>query len=78
MTYTNALQDIIDFVRTSASCKQFTRIDCYNMVIFSRKMYTFLMDRDHKAMDYIGGGPPSGSGMVEFRSSILQNLGNNS
>eukprot|EP00795_Rhopilema_esculentum_P006964 gene6964-12586_t len=58
--YKNQLQNIIRFVDLSQSCRQFTRIDCHNMVLFYNVYVGYLVDRKGKRIDHIGGGPANG------------------
>ena len=57
------LDDLRNFVDSSISCRQFTRIDCYGMQLTFRGVaYGYLVDRNGKQMNYFGGGPKEGSG----------------
>ena len=63
ITYTNSLDDVKHFVDSSASCRQFVRIDCKHMRLFDDGIqFGSLVDRDNKEMLYFGGGPMSGTG----------------
>ena len=51
------------FVDSSISCRQFTRIDCFHVIIYwYQEAYTFVVDRNGVNMAYIGGGPENGKG----------------
>ena len=69
LKYKNKLEDMIAFVDSSIACKQFTRFDCHHMVL--KDGYTFLSDRNGKAMLYIGGGPPAGTGAYSNHHNFI-------
>ena len=65
ITYRNALQDAIQLVNAYSSCRQFTRIDCKGMLIFTKThQFGFLVDRNGVPLNYIGGGPETGKGKL--------------
>ena len=65
ITYRSALQDAIQLVNAYSNCRQFTRIDCKGMLIFTEtQQYGFLVDRNGVPMKYIGGGPETGKGKL--------------
>ena len=64
ITYANSFEDIVAFVDSSDSCRQFTKFSCYGMIIFHTDgtQYVALLDRNDTVMEYIGGGPENKKG----------------
>ena len=64
ITYANSFKDIVALVESSVSCRQFTKISCYAMLIFTKdgNQYGALIDRNDIVMEYFGGGPVDGRG----------------
>jgi len=63
ITYARNLEQIKQFVDSSTSCRQFTRVNCKNMMLFSAStQYGSLHDRNGISMSYFGGGPRDGKG----------------
>ena len=63
ITYATNLEQIKQFVDSSTSCRQFTRVKCKNMMLFSAStQYGSLYDRNGISMSYFGGGPRDGKG----------------
>ena len=63
ITYARNLEQIKQFVDSSTSCRQFTRVKCKGMLLFkASKQYGFLHDRNGISMSYFGGGPRDGKG----------------
>ena len=68
INYAHKLQDIIEYVDSSKSCRQFTRIDCHGMVLYGpleEAFFSYIVDRNGNQMTYIGGGPPDGRGSLK-------------
>ena len=61
ISYHNNLTDIMAIVDSSFNCSQFTKIACLNMKLTPKGA---LIDRDGKEMDYFGGGPEGGKGIL--------------
>ena len=66
IAYKGSWRDILAFVDSSISCRQFTRIDCYHALIYEKQeAFSFVVDRNGASMTYIGGGPENGKGTKE-------------
>ncbi|XP_065054059.1 uncharacterized protein LOC135682899 isoform X3 [Rhopilema esculentum] len=57
----NKLEDVIEFVNASASCRQHTKLECYGMKLFNGD-WGYLNDRNGQKLTYFGGGPSNGTG----------------
>lgn len=57
----NEMADIIAFIESSASCKQFTKVECKNMCFIMHNC-AYLEGRNGKRLSYFGGGPAEGEG----------------
>ena len=65
--YKTKLQNIKNVIDTSKNCSQFFRIDCQGMVLYRYRFYGFLVDRNGQRMEYIGGGPVDGRGLLNLK-----------
>ncbi len=57
----NSFEDVSAFVDTSASCKQFIKLNCRDTLLF-RGSHGYARNRHGQALSYMGGGPSDGSG----------------
>ena len=57
----NRMVDVIAFIESSSSCRQFTKAEC-NGVHFVSRNCAHLQGRNGKKLSYFGGGPVNGIG----------------
>ncbi|XP_065054061.1 neurexin-4-like [Rhopilema esculentum] len=55
----NTLTDIIAFVDALGSCRQFTKLECVDMIL---ERHAWAVSRNGTRLDYFGGGPAGGVG----------------
>eukprot|EP00795_Rhopilema_esculentum_P007008 gene7008-12632_t len=66
ITYRVSLEEIIHMMDTGnlSSCKQFTRIDCYGMILNKKDIsFGYIVDRNGENMRYLGGADSTGKGI---------------
>ena len=84
INYSHKLQDIIEYVDSSKTCRQFTRFDCHGTALYGvleEAFFSYIVDRNGNQMRYIGGGPHDGRGSLKavvlfyalIRGSLLVN-----
>ena len=71
----NELADIIAFIESSTSCKQFTKVECKNMC-FIMKNCAYLEGRNGRRLSYFGGGPAGGAGCACGITGTCDKAGN--